>query len=138
MKKLMIITSLLIASFAIGKTTTTTTTTKNAELIETGKQLFTSKACIACHQTDPKVPNPTGDALKATKFIGKFWGTEREVHIGVGGPIEKVKMDDEYFMESVEKPMAKIVKGAIPAMAPLPTTLEERKALTAFVKSLSK
>ena len=128
--------ALMIAGFAIGKTTTTTT--KNTELIETGKQLFTSKACSACHQTDPKVPNPTGDALKATKFIGKFWGVEREVHVGPNGPIKKVKMDNEYFMESVENPMAKIVKGAIPAMAPLPTTLEERKALAAFVKSLSK
>jgi len=111
---------------------------KGDGLIATGKELFVAKACSACHQSDPKVPSPTGDALKATKFIGKFWGTEREVHIGPNGPIEKVKMDDEYFMESVEKPMAKIVKGAIPAMAPLPTTLEERKALAAFVKSLSK
>ena len=111
---------------------------KDAGLIATGKDLFTSKACSACHQTDPKVPVPSGDALKATKFIGKFWGTEREVHIGPNGPIKKVKLNDEYFMESVEKPMAKIVKGAIPAMAPLPTTLEERKALAAFVKSLSK
>ena len=111
---------------------------KNDGLIAMGKELFVAKACSACHQSDPKVPSPTGDALKATKFIGKFWGTEREVHIGPNGPIEKVKMDDEYFMESVEKPMAKIVKGAIPAMAPLPTTLEERKALAAFVKSLSK
>jgi len=111
---------------------------KDDKLIATGKELFTTKACSACHQSDPKVPSPTGDALKATKFIGKFWGTEREVTIGIGGATEKVKMDDEYFMESVEKPMAKIVKGAIPAMAPLPTTLEERKALAAFVKSLSK
>ena len=111
---------------------------KDDGLIATGKELFTSKACSACHQTDPKVPVPSGDALKATKFIGKFWGTEREVHIGPNGPIKKVKLNDEYFMESVEKPMAKIVKGAIPAMAPLPTTLEERKALAAFVKSLSK
>ena len=109
-----------------------------ADQIAVGKELFVAKACSACHQSDPKVPSPTGDALKATKFIGKFWGTEREVHIGPNGPIKKVKMDDEYFMESVEKPMAKIVKGAIPAMAPLPTTLEERKALAAFVKSLSK
>ena len=111
---------------------------KKDGLIAMGKELFTSKACSACHQIDPKVPVPSGDALKATKFIGKFWGTEREVHIGPNGPIEKVKLNDEYFMESVEKPMAKIVKGAIPAMAPLPTTLEERKALAAFVKSLSK
>ena len=47
-------------------------------------------------------------------------------------------MDEAYFMESVEKPNAKVVKGAIAGMAPLPTTLEERKALAAYVKSLSK
>jgi len=110
----------------------------NADEVAKGKNLFTAKACFTCHQIDPKVPSPTGDALKATKFIGKFWGTEREVTIGIGGATEKVKMDEKYFLESVEKPMAKIVKGAIPAMAPLPTTLEERKALAAFVKSLSK
>ena len=55
-----------------------------------------------------------------------------------GGKIVKVKLDEAYFLESVEKPFAKIVKGAIPGMAPLPTTPEERKALAAYVKSLSK
>jgi hypothetical protein len=34
--------------------------------------------------------------------------------------------------------MAKIVKGAIPGMTALPTTLEERKMLMEYVKSLSK
>ena len=110
----------------------------SADEVAKGKNLFTAKACFTCHQIDPKVPSPTGDALKATKFIGKFWGTEREVTIGIGGATETVKLNEKYFLESVEKPMAKIVKGAIPAMAPLPTTLEERKALAAFVKSLSK
>jgi hypothetical protein len=77
--------------------------------------------------------------LKATKFIGDFWGKEREVHDGgPTGSIIKVKLDEAYFFESVEKPMAKILKGAIPGMAPLPTTPEERKALLAYVKSLSK
>jgi hypothetical protein len=47
-------------------------------------------------------------------------------------------LDEAYFLESVEKPMDKIVKGSIPGMAPLPTTLKERKALMAYVKSLSK
>ena len=84
------------------------------------------------------MPTPAGLALKAPAFIGDFWGKEREVHEGgPTGPIKKVNFDEAYFMESVEKPMAKIVKGAIPAMAPLPTTLEERKALAAYVKSLS-
>jgi caa(3)-type oxidase subunit IV len=109
------------------------------KLVAQGKALFQSKICYTCHQTDPAVPAPAGLALKATKFIGDFWGKEREVHEGgPTGPVVKVKMDEAYFMESVEKPNAKVVKGAIPGMAPLPTTLEERKALSAYVQSLSK
>jgi hypothetical protein len=49
-----------------------------------------------------------------------------------------VVLDGEYFLESIEKPFAKIVKGALPAMAPLPTTNDERKAIMAYVKSLNK
>ena len=111
----------------------------DASLIATGKALFQTKICFTCHQIDPKIPSPAGVALKAPGFIGKFWGTEREVHVGVvDGPIEKVTMNEAYFLESVEKPMAKILKGAIPGMAPMPTTPEERNALLAYVKSLSK
>ncbi len=109
------------------------------KLVAQGKTLFQTKICFTCHQTDPAVPAPAGLALKATKFTGDFWGKEREVHDGgPTGPIIKVKLDEAYFLESVEKPMAKILKGAIPGMAPLPTTEEERKALAAYVKSLSK
>ncbi len=104
-----------------------------------GRELFEAKICHTCHQTDPDVPVKAGLALKAPAFVGDFWGKEREVHVGSPtGPVEKVKMDEAYFLESVEKPMAKIVKGAIPGMAALPTTLEERKMLMEYVKSLSK
>ena len=108
------------------------------EEIAKGKTLFQSKICFTCHQTDPKVPSPAGAAMKAPAFIGVFWGQEREVHVGIGGPLKKVKMDEEYFIESVEKPFDKILKGALPGMAPLPTTPEERQALMEYVKSLSK
>ena len=108
------------------------------QLISKGRDLFQAKICFTCHQTDPAVPAPVGLALKAPKFIGDFWGKEREVHEGgPTGPIKKVNFDEAYFMESVEKPMAKIVKGSLSAMAPLPTTPEERKALMEYVKSLS-
>ena len=110
----------------------------HADEVEKGKVLFQAKACFTCHQVDQKIPSPAGLALNAPKFVGKFWGTEREVNVGIGGPVKKVKLDEAYFMESVEKPMDKIVKGSIPGMAPLPTTLEERKALAAYVKSLSR
>ena len=106
--------------------------------IKKGKELFISKSCSLCHQTEESVPCPAGDALKSPKFMGDFWGKKREVHIGIGGPIKEVVLDEEYFLESIEKPFAKIVKGALPAMAPLPTTNDERKAIMAYVKSLSK
>ena len=106
--------------------------------IKKGKELFISKGCSLCHQTEESVPCPAGDALKSPKFMGDFWGKKREVHIGIGGPIKEVVLDEEYFLESIEKPFAKIVKGSLPAMAPLPTTEEERKAIMAYVKSLNK
>ncbi len=112
---------------------------KDPALIAQGKILFQTKICFTCHQADPAVPAPAGLALKAPNFIGEFWGKEREVHIGLGGPIEKVKFDSAYFTESVRKPMDKVVKGALaPMPPPVPITDEELKALLAYVKSLSK
>ncbi len=107
-------------------------------MVNKGKKLYEEKICFTCHQTDPAVIAQAGIALKAPKFIGKFWGADREVQLGISGPVMTVKMNEEYFLESVEKPMEKIVKGSIPGMAPLPTTLEERQALMEYVKSLSK
>ena len=109
----------------------------NAELIKQGKGLFATKICSTCHQVDPAVPSPAGDALKATKFMGKFWGTKRTVTKGPGGEEMEVVFDAPYVDESIAEPMKLIVKGSVPGMAPLPTTPEERKALTAYVKSLS-
>lgn len=106
-------------------------------LIAKGKTLFTTKICSTCHQVDPAVPAPAGEALKATKFIGKFWHEKRTVILGAGGPEAEVFFDWPYVDESIEKPMAKLLKGSVPGMAPLPTTEDERKALAAYLKSLS-
>lgn len=109
------------------------------KLIAQGKTLFLTKICFTCHQVDPAVPAPAGMALKAPTFLGDFWGKEREVHKGLGGPIIKVKLDDEYFIESLKKPLDKVVKGAlVPMPPPPPVTDAEIKALLAYVKSLSK
>jgi mono/diheme cytochrome c family protein len=110
------------------------------ELIAKGKVLFMTKICFTCHQTDPAVPAPAGLALKAPTFLGEFWGTEREVALGLGGKVVKVKMDEKYFTESVKMPMAKVVKGALVPMPPPPPPItdEDIAALMAYVKSLSK
>ena len=108
-------------------------------LITQGKTLFQTKICFTCHQVDPAVPAPAGMALKAPTFLGDFWGKEREVHKGLGGPIIKVKLDDEYFIESLKKPLDMVVKGALAPMPPPPPVKDaEIKALLAYVKSLSK
>ncbi|MAJ16946.1 MAG: hypothetical protein CBC27_08375 [Opitutia bacterium TMED67] len=112
----------------------------DASLIAKGKVLFQSKTCWTCHQVDPAVPSPAGMAIKAPVFIGDFWGKEREVHIGYNGPIQKVIRNEEYFIESVMKPMAKVAKGALAPMVIAPGLVnnEEVIALMAYVKSLSK
>jgi cytochrome c551/c552 len=109
-------------------------------LIAKGKILFMTKTCFTCHQVDPAIPAPAGLALKAPQFIGDFWGKEREVHIGYLGPIKKVVMNEEYFIESVTDPMAKVLKGALTPMilAPGLVNNEEILALMAYVKSHSK
>ena len=112
---------------------------KDPALIAQGKTLFQTKICFTCHQVDPAVPAPAGLALKAPSFMDEFWGEEREVHKGLGGPIEKVMFDAAYFVESIRKPMDKVVKGALaPMPPPPPMTDDELKALMAYVKSLSK
>ena len=109
-------------------------------LIAKGKILFMTKTCFTCHQVDPAIPAPAGLALKAPQFIGDFWGKEREVHIGYLGPIKKVVMNEEYFIESVTDPMAKVLKGALAPMilAPGLVNNEEILALMAYVKFHSK
>ena len=109
-------------------------------LIAKGKVLFMTKTCFLCHQTDPAIPAPAGLAVKSPQFIGDFWGKEREVHIGYLGPIQKVVLNEEYFIESVSQPLAKVAKGALVPMTFDPSLVndEEILALMAYVKSLSK
>ena len=109
-------------------------------LIVKGKVLFMTKTCFLCHQTDPAIPAPAGLAVKSPQFIGDFWGKEREVHIGYLGPIQKVVLNEEYFIESVSQPLAKVAKGALVPMTFDPSLVnnEEILALMAYVKSLSK
>ena len=112
----------------------------NTELIAKGKLLFLTKTCYTCHQVDPSIPSPAGMAIKAPPFIGDFWGKDRSVHIGYQGPLQNVNFNEDYFVESVLKPMAKVAEGALAPMvlAPGLGNEEEVDALMAYVKSLSK
>lgn len=111
----------------------------NTELIAKGKLLFQTKTCFTCHQVDPSIPAPAGMAIKAPAFIGDFWGKERSVHIGFQGPLQNVSFNEDYFVESILKPMAKVVEGALAPMVLAPGLVNEEEvdALMAYVKSLS-
>jgi glucose/arabinose dehydrogenase len=106
--------------------------------IARGKRLFTEKLCATCHQTDPAVPAPPGEALHAPRFLGKFWGQPLQVHDGIGGPLIKVDFNEAYFVESVKEPMKKIHEGSTPGMVAAPMTDDEINALMAYMKSISK
>ncbi len=109
-------------------------------LIARGKTLFQAKTCFTCHQVDKAIPAPAGMAIKAPVFYGEFWGKERDAHIGYQGPIQKVLFNEEYFLESIMKPMAKVAKGALAPMILAPGLVndDEAIAIMAYVKSLSK
>ena len=111
---------------------------QDAALIAKGKALFQAKICTTCHQVTDGPPALAGIAMKAPKFQGDFWGKERQVTLGFGGKDAKTKFDEAYFIESIRKPMAKIVKSAAAPMPPPPRVDDqEMAALIAYVRSLS-
>jgi mono/diheme cytochrome c family protein len=110
----------------------------DAGLIAKGRDLFQAKICFTCHQVAGGPPALAGVAMKAPKFEGNFWGKERVVTLGFEGKDAKAKFDEAYFIESIRKPIDKVVKSAAAPMPPPPAVNdEEMKALIAYVKSLS-
>jgi cytochrome c oxidase subunit II len=92
---------------------------------ERGAKLYTNKQCNTCHSIDgSKIIGPT--------FKG-IWGREEELSDG-----SKVKVDENYVMESMMNPQAKIVKGFPPSMPPFQgsLTVDETKAIIEFLKTV--
>ncbi len=87
-----------------------------------GEQLYKAKGCNACHSID-------GSKLVGPTFKGA-WGRVEETSAGA------VTVDDAYFKESIQQPMAKIVTGYPPAMPPLPVNDLEIESLKLFVQTL--
>lgn len=90
-----------------------------------GEQVFAQNGCQACHSTDgSEVIGPTFQNL---------YGHEVELEDG-----STVVADDDYIIESIVDPNAKIVKGFPPVMAPFDYLPEnELKSLVEFIKTLS-
>lgn len=95
----------------------------DAKLAEKGKALFTSKTCSACHSVD-------GSRLVGPTMKG-IWGRKEKMADGA-----ELYVDEAYFARSIKEPMAQVVEGFPPAMAALPVSDDEIKALLHYVASI--
>ncbi len=98
--------------------------------VERGMEISTMYACQTCHSSD------------GTAIIGPSWknlyGSEGEVTTEDGEIINVIK-EDEYLIESIVNPYAKIVDGYDPLMADAYGALSKNdlQSLIEYIKSLS-
>ncbi len=100
-------------------------------LVEQGRAHFNGKGCVACHSVD----GPAG-AKKGTGMGPSLKGVfGAKVDLAAGGT---TTADENYLRESIENPMAKIVKGYNPVMPTFKGQISETdmNALIAYIKSL--
>lgn len=91
---------------------------------EIGEKLYTSLGCIACHSLD-------GGRNHGPTLKGSF-GAKREFLSA-----KSINIDEAYLRESIEKPMAKTVKGYLIGMMPSYKLQEaEYESLVMFIKSV--
>jgi len=91
---------------------------------EAGQNLALQKGCIACHSVD--------DTTKIAPPWRGLYGSEIELNDG-----STVTVDEEYLIESIKEPNAKIVEGFTRgAMPPISLTDEEIDAIVAYIKSV--
>lgn len=97
---------------------------KDKTLAEWGSDLYTKVGCSACHSLD-------GAKGVGPSFKG-LYGRMEEMTDGT-----KIKVDDNYIVESIHDPKAKIVKGYGPVMPSYKGQVEGEKldALVAFIKA---
>lgn len=90
---------------------------------EQGKALVQTSGCLSCHAVD------------SSKLVGPGWG-------GMYGKTRKladgstVMYDENYIVESIMKPGAKIADGFPPAMPPQTLTADQAKLIAAYIKTL--
>jgi cytochrome c oxidase subunit 2 len=93
---------------------------------ELGKKLFTSRSCATCHSID-------GSRLQGPSLKGLFGRTE-DIEGGAS-----VKVDENYFRESVLNPGAKVVRGYQASMPTFQGLLKDKEidALIAYLKTVN-
>ena len=102
----------------------TAETKKSAASAKDGEKIAQSLGCLACHSID------------GSKSLGPTWqGMMGRTEALADGT--QITVDDEYVVESIVKPNAKIVAGYPPVMQPYPLEPAQLEALLAFAHSLS-
>lgn len=91
-------------------------------MVEKGREVAQSKGCLACHSLD-------GSSSLGPSWKGMYGKTET---LADGST---VIVDDDYIIESIREPNAKLVAGYAPVMPPAQLTDEEIEALIAFARS---
>jgi len=91
-------------------------------LVEKGRKVAQNKGCLACHSLD-------GSSSLGPSWKGMYGKTET---LADGST---VVVDDDYIIESIREPNAKLVAGYAPVMPPAQLTDEEMAALLAFARS---
>jgi len=100
-------------------------------LAEKGKELTSSKGCIACHSAD-------GTQLVGPSYKGIYGTDVKVMDNSNGGKMVTVKIDDNYLRESIENSQAKVVVGYPPSMPPYKGLVNEEEiaAIIEYIKSL--
>lgn len=111
------------------KTTTVTTTPVAGTKIFPGSSIIKQNGCIACHSLD-------GSRIVGPSFKG-IYGEKTTVI--ANGKEQQVTVDDNYILESVYDPNAKVVKGFQPNMMQSfkdVLTKDQVKQIAEYIKSL--
>lgn len=91
---------------------------------EAGQNLAVLKGCSACHSVD--------DTTKIAPPWRGLYGSQVELDDG-----SFVTVDDDYLIESIEEPNAKIVKGFTRGSMPAISLREDEvSSLVAYIKSV--
>ena len=91
---------------------------------QAGKDLYSAKGCIACHNVSG-APGGVGPTFKT------LYSKTEEMQDGL-----KVVVDDDYITESIKQPLKKVVKGYNPVMPVLPVADDEIKNIIEFIKTV--
>lgn len=104
-----------------GKIALTSSSTESPA--EKGKALAQSKGCLTCHAVD------------SSKMFGPGWGGVygKQIQLADGST---VKYDDDYIIESIMKPDAKIPAGYTAPMPPQNITEDEARSIAEYMKTL--